>query len=83
MDKLRALLFLFGYFTYIIRLAFTRHKGIYLLIIGSILSIIIEFLSIYLISDPTFKDEVKLPFFPNSYSPQFIPIIFIGLLIIV
>ncbi|MBK8396241.1 MAG: hypothetical protein IPL26_13530 [Leptospiraceae bacterium] len=76
MKKLKALLFLLQYFTYIIRLALSKHKGIYLLIISSFISIGLEFFSIFLISQPPQTNEIKIPFIPYFFSNHFTPIIF-------
>jgi len=73
---------LFSYLIYIMNLAFKKHAGMYFLIVGSIFSITVEFLSIYIISRPTVSDSTNLfnlDLFINTIN---IPLIFIGLLLI-
>jgi len=80
--KLKALQKLFSYFTYIVCLAFKKYPGLYLLVFGSIFSIATEFLSIYIISQSTTNDTIKIFNLPLIISSENIPILFIGLLII-
>lgn len=72
---------LFSYLTYIIRLAFKRHVGMYFLILASIISIMSEFLSIYIISLKSATDSISISGIPFSIAESQVPIIFICLLL--
>lgn len=73
---------LLSYLTFIIHLAFKKYPGMYFLILGSIFSIGIEFLSIYIISQSANNGTIKIFSIPLITTASYIPTIFIGLLII-
>lgn len=72
---------LLSYLTYIIKLAFKRHIGLYFLIFASLISILSEFLSIYIISLKTQTTPITIAGLPFFIIESQIPAIFIGLLL--
>jgi ABC-type multidrug transport system fused ATPase/permease subunit len=80
--KLKYLGELFSYFKYILLLSLSRHKGIYFLIVGIVLSVIVEFLAIYIVSLEVNSPVINLFGYQFILDSENIPLYFIGLLTI-
>lgn len=82
MNNLKKYLKLYKYFEYIILLAFKKYKGLICVILGLIISIGIEFLSIYIVSRPTESNSINLFNSNINIDTTIIPLVFMSLLLI-